>query len=357
MPFTTRLIALLLILSFKLSTKAQEYIVFEKQKGINSKLILPELSLSQNDIVLKSVDTNVYIFNFLYKGTDKLKWGNINPILQKYDDPNKPFIDNILITAVPIVKPGEKIILKKITKEDFSKVKQVTNEELLIRSLPDLYIHLTKTGANQPRFYTKMPTLKTLEYRLIIKDENVYYEIQQKVLVTKFNLGYLGAYFPNQFKDGFLNYLENYSPLNSRRLLKTYRYQELQDKIKEMRETPLKNLIYDRIYLSSIDTMPSLKKYVFNYWEYPNGDGDIETIYLKPAKLAQYHPSLGSFSFLPRIGIINCTLDYYLKNKVLFDQKINFQIMSINSLSFETFKKNYNDSLPKPNGPVAGYNY
>lgn len=332
------IIIFLFIILQHTSWSQESYLIFEKHIGINKEIISPNLFVSQNDIQLKKKDTTMQIFNFLYT-TDRLKfkWGDINSSLKKFDD-YKATLSNILITAVPLIKPGEKLILKKLNRKELALLKITTHKNLLEKSLPDLYVHFTEHSNN-------MPSLKTLDLGLIIKDGDNYFKVQQKVLTTKYILYYTQAYFPNQFKDGSLIIPNDYSLVSNKPFLKTYQLTDIQKMLNELKGTLIINEIYDKIYLSSVIEMPNLKEYIFNFWEFPNGD--VESIFLNPVKLKQYHPGLGSFSFLNKIGVINCSLDFYLYNKVLFNQKETFEIITINSLILEKFKENYNSSISK----------
>lgn len=324
-----------------LFANGQEYIVFEQQNSLNHKAVAEELSLSQNDVVIKSGDTTVQIFNLFYSSSAILyKWSKVSQSLAKFEDLKLPAINNILLTAVPLIKPNEQLTLKKLTQKEFSALKIATDSSLIKDALPDLVTLLSGKWYNPP-------SLKTWQYGLVIKNNGEYYQVQQKVLVTKYTIAYTDAYFPDQFLRGLLVYTDVPLSSTSKQIIKPYRYAEIQKILAQMKSTQLTVDVYDKTYISSVSNISGLKTPVFNYWEFPYYNGDVQSIQLNPSRIAQYHPGLGSFAYLKDIGIINCSLDYHFKKKIAYDQSLNFKIVAINSLPLNKFVALYNKQKVK----------
>ena len=295
--------------------KAQEYLVFERQKGINKKKIVHNLSLSQNEVELNSGDTILNIFNWYFTLKD-----------------NNELLNQVIVTATPLIRPNDQLNLKKISKGEYNSLNILNAKALLERSLTDLKKHLgTRTNL--------MPPLKTISLGLIIKDDSAYYMVQQKVLVSQFTVITAPWYFPNEFKNGVLN-------INTQ--TKTYQLSEIRQIETEMKQKKLSynflNKIYNKIYVSSVNNNFGINAPIYNFWEFPNDD--VESSLLNLPQLHEFNLGLGSFDFLPNIGVINCSLDVYLKNTILFNQKPQFNITNINSISLKLFKEQYNNSLP-----------
>ncbi|RZL45960.1 MAG: hypothetical protein EOP00_16445 [Pedobacter sp.] len=328
-----------ILLSFSILAKSQQYLVFEKQNGINSKFVINGLSVSQNDIELKNADTTLTIYNWYYKG-EKTKL--INQLAKRFSEirKNEELKNDIIFTAVPIIKQGEKLIKQKITKREFDELNKVSDTTLLKNSIADLYLHLTTRNYD-------MPSLKTLEYGLIIKDGNDYFKVLQNVLFVK-QIAVAGYwYYPNQFRDAVLSIHPWF--------VKTYKMADFDQFKKDVDNMPtrIKDEIKGRIYCANVDKNSSFEKYIFSFWEYPYDD--VQSIYQHPKKLKQYHPGLGSFDFIQNIGVLNCTMDYYLKNKVLYNQKSNLKIEMINGLPFKKFVAEYNEKFPLTNDEVGSH--
>ncbi len=328
-------IILFLFFSFGISSIAQEYILFEKHNGLNSKEISAGLILSQNNIELKVGDTILAIYNWYYTPQNAAVWKDIGrkPVVLLDEVMNKT-----LITAVPIIKPGEQLQLKKLSESEFNQLNIINNNQLFERSVIDLNKHF------YPRKYT-MPPLKTLQYQLIIKDGTNYYLVVQPTLVSQFILGASLWYFPNEFINGVLN---------TNPAVKMYQFKDIEMIEKELMSKKDRTLLFpkitNKIYVSSVDEKSGFKRPVFSYWEYH--DGGVESTLFNIPKLHEANLGLGSFSFLQDIGIINCTLDAYLKKKILYNQKQTFNIISINGQSLEQFKETYKNSLPKPSNII-----
>lgn len=201
---------------------------------------------------------------------------------------------------------------------------------MLKKSILPLYTHVTS------RAFT-MPALKTIEYNLIIKEGKEYFKVEQPVLVVYNLIGNDLWYFPNQFKDGLLNVSYRYT--------KRYHLSDFTKIRNETKNDFIWKELHDRTYIADVSNQNDFKFPIFEYWEFPNGDS--KSIILNPKELKQYHSGLGSFSLLPHVGIVNCTLDYYLKGRILFNQKSNFKITSINTLTPERFGELYRSRLPK----------
>jgi len=309
----------------------QEFIVFERKTGLNSKQVHSNLFLSQTDVVLKSGDTTVRIFNYYY--SSEKEW--IGPLNVKslYENTQhlKSLANDVLITAVPLINPGDTLLRTKITEKELLSLNVVSPDQMLKNALPLLYTHATSRDFS-------MPALKTIQYKLIIKEGNQYYKITQPILVV-YNLICNDLwYFPNEFKDGILTVSDRY--------IKKYNISDFERMRNETGNNGfLWKKLYDRTYISNVSDDNDFNARVFSYWEFPNGD--VQSISLKPKVLRQYHPGLGSFSLLPKIGIVNCTLDYYLKNQILFNQRSSFQIISVNSRIPKEFGALLKRALPK----------
>jgi hypothetical protein len=326
-----------LLFGFKLSSTAQEYILFEKHKGINSKEVSAGLMLAQNNIELKVGDTSLTIFNFYYTPQYTTVFDNLGKKIPALLDEVK---NKILVSAVPLIKPGEQLQLKKLSESEFNQLNIINNNQLFERSVIDLNKHF------YPRKYS-MPALKTLQYQLIIKEGANFYLVIQPTLVSQFILGASLWFFPNEFINGVLN---------TNPAVKMYQFKDIEVIEKELMSNKDRTILFpkitNKIYVSGIDEKSGFKRPVFSYWEYH--DGGVESTLFNIPKLHEANLGLGSFSFLQDIGIINCTLDAYLKRKILYNQKQTFNIISINGQSLEQFKETYKNSLPKSSGLIFG---
>ena len=326
--------SLMILLGLSGVGHAQQYIIFERQTTINQKEIAKGIFLSQNEVMVKSKDTTLSIFN-LYFSSDT---SDLYPLNSKNIADNSKsisFLNNdIVITAVPLVKPGEQLQYKEISSAELAGFEIIKPLEILKKELPDLYIHATQ------RYYT-MPSLKTLNYRLIIKDKGKYYFVKQPVLlVTNLVCSDLW-YFPTEFKDGVLNASTKFS--------KSYRMPDFKKMAAETGSSFLWKELQNRIYLGDVDKNSDFGIPVYSYWEFLSGDAI--SILSEKNNLKQYQPGLGSFTLLPKFGIVNCTLDYYLKNKLPeypgSSPKSTFDIISVNNLSPKAIGEVYNKTRSK----------
>jgi len=324
-PFLFFITGLLLFLNE--ASNAQKYIVFERQKGFNKREFKPGLQLSQNEISLKAADTNLFIFNWYYTPNIAFRWSSLDPSLTTVHD---GIANRILITAVPLIAPKENLEVRKLSVAEFKTLKIISQETLLTQTLKDFYVHL-----NQRK--NQMPPLKTIELGLVIKENNHYYMVKHKLLVSQFILRGDNWYFPNEFKNGVLN-------INPE--IKTYQLDEILAFEKDMRKKKIPNSylekIYNKIYVSSVQKSEEFNNLTFKFWEYLNDD--VVSSLLNIPKLYEFNLGLGSFEFLADVGIINCTLDAYLKKQISFNQTQFLKIITINSLNLKDFQNLYRNA-------------
>ncbi|MGF1924803.1 MAG: hypothetical protein ACQUHE_11540 [Bacteroidia bacterium] len=329
----------LFIVSLTLKVDAQKYIVFERHHGINKHEFIPGLQVSHNEVQLQALDTNLFIFNWYFTPKEGFKWSGIGRNLTSIND---DIANQILITAVPLIIPKETLALRKLSLDEYKMLEITSKEQILERTLEDFHVHFTQNK-------NIMPPLKTLEYGLIIKDKEQYYMVRQKVLVSQFLLRGDDWYFPNEFRSGVLN---------TNTQIKTYQLNDILAIEKEMRpkQIPYRYLdkIYNRIFVSSINKSQEFNEFVFNFWEYLSDDAVSSLLNL--TTLHDFNLGLGSFEFLPNVGIINCTLDACIKKKISYNQKSYFKIRSVNSLSLKDFQNLYKNSAPPNNSTFFNKN-
>lgn len=321
---------LILLIFWSTICCSQKNILFQKHHGLNTTKISSKISLSQNQVVLKSADTTLHIFNF-YFSSDSLTVSNLNYKELVANHKEQAYLPNdVVITAVPIILKGDTLRYKKLNKTDIGASEVVSNQELLKIYFDKLYVHATSREFS-------MPSLKTLAYNLIIQDGDEYFMVAQPVLLVSHFVSADLWYFPNEFKSGVLN--------ASHRFSKTYRMDDFERMNAESPYAFVWRQLFDRIYISEVENENLFGLRMFHYWELLNGD--TESIYSETKDLKQYHPGLGSFSFIPKIGIVNCTLDYYLKGKILFDQQCELEAVSINGLTPNSFGKAFISKQPQ----------
>lgn len=318
-------------------SQGQEYILFEKQQSLNHKMIVPGIFLSQNDVLLKHGDTTLTVFNFYFYNDKTDVWGLDLKALEDSQKDISLLRNDVLICAVPLIKPGEQLQYIKLTPAELEKLKIISIKELLLNTVPSLFTHVTTRKAS-------MPSLKSLKYDLIIKDGTDYFKVIQPVLVSQFIIYSAEWYFPNHFKDGVLNAsYPNY--------IKTYNMQDFDKIDNEVRRSFIWRELQNRIYVSKIENIKAYHP-IYHYWEFP-GRG-ARRFSIKDRIFDQAHPGLGSFDFLPKIGVLNCTLYFYLQREThgemaecCENHPTSLKITSINSLNPETFYSKYRDSFPK----------
>lgn len=305
-----------LIISF--SVCAQEYIVFEEQKGAHNSKPLQGLNMSLNHVELAAGDTCLSLYNWYLSPKAGFNWKLLSPQLSIL---SQKLLNNLVIVAVPLTNTKENY--KKLSYKQLQQLKIISNDTLIKRLLVDLNKHM------QPRT-ALMPALKTLKYGLIVKRGKVHYLVQNPVLVTQFIVSHERTYFPNEYRNGTLAI----NPNNA-----TYSFETIDKLDKELRkkELPRKWLekIVNRIYLSKIDVHHQFNRPVFSFWEYPNDDVVSSLFPLK--ELHEFNLGLGSFQYVDGIGIINATLDTFLKHQISFQQTPYFNIKQINGLNLADY--------------------
>ncbi|WP_316792835.1 hypothetical protein [Pedobacter frigoris] len=273
---------------------------------------------------MKSGDTTLHLFNYYFTSHPK----DLTPLnvkeLSKSIQGLKYVYNDILVTAVPIIKPGDTLKYTQIDPQKISSLTIIDKLALLKQAIAPIYAHATTRNF-------EMPALKTLEYNLIIKQGKQYFKISQPVLVVYNLICNNMIYFPNQFKDGILTASDKYS--------KGYNMGDFKEIADETKNAFIWKELENRTYLSETVRNNPFNLKIFSYWEFLNAD--VESIKLNPAVLKQYHPGLGSFDLLPKVGIVNCTMDYYLTGKILFNQKSRFKIMTVNGKTPQSFGKLY----------------
>ncbi len=306
-----------------ISANSQEYIVFEEQTGVNNRDLLKGLTLSNNNVELVAEGTSINLYNWLFSPQAGFSWETLSP---SFSTLSKKLLNNLVIVAVPL-QTNQKSY-RELSQKVLDSFNIITTDTLLARSLLDLNKHMLGRTA-------QMPALKTIAYGLIIKKNNIYYLVDGPILITQFITTYEPSYFPNDFRNGSLAI----NPENN-----IYDFETIDQIRRELREKnfPQKWLekIVNRIYLAKVDKSTAFKTAVFSFWEYPNDD--VESSLLNLKKLHEFNLGLGSFQYVDGVGIINATLDTFLKRKILFQQEPYFSIKRINNLSLANFLSDFN---------------
>ncbi|MEJ2882264.1 hypothetical protein [Pedobacter sp. GR22-6] len=305
-----------LVLFLVLPCKSQQYIVFERKQTLTWKPVVNQILLAQNEVLTKHGDTSLSIFN-LYFTSDTVDIGRLNSdTLRKEGNRLTSLSSDVLFTMVPMITPGDQLKLKKISKNEVAALNVLSHEQVLKNIIPKL------ATVSEAALY-EMPSLKSKDFRLIIKMRDAYFLVEQQVLSVAQVVSHVDWYFPNQFKDAVIPYSLTYQ--------KAYRFKDIENFRKDFRDIKLiRQQIQNRIYFSGVDTANVFHLPIYNYWESLNDDA--MSIMFSSQKLEQFQPGLGSFGFIAKIGIVSCTLDYYLKKEILFDQPQNFKVISVNGL-------------------------
>lgn len=115
-----KIITTICLVTTSLLSYGQQYILFERQITLNQKKLTTNIFLSQNESKLKSNDTTLFIFNY-YFSSDTSGNPPLNIKQLEKNNQNLQFLGNdVLITAVPLIKPGDQLKLTRITSKDFS---------------------------------------------------------------------------------------------------------------------------------------------------------------------------------------------------------------------------------------------
>jgi len=304
---------LIVLLSFNVSL-AQQYILFEKFKGVNKTQLGPDLYLFQNNIELQNRDTTLSIFN-LYFSIDTLKTYGLQLKLlgEAQKDINK-LENDILVTLIPLTKPGEKLRFKKLSRNDIRSLSILSNQDLLSKAVNALSLKLNNN---------RLSALRSLDYNLIIKEGNDYYSIEQTVYL-EFNIIYIArSFLPNEYKDGVLNIAK--PPYN-----KTYTWSDI-EKFGPLSYQHVWEQLGNRNYISSIDESYS-RKPIFHFWKLTRNSSNLVDINRKIVYPG--FEGLNNFYFLEKVGIINCNVDvfYSVRKKESHGEPMKMDIAFINSL-------------------------
>lgn len=309
----------IVLLTISISVYSQEYIIFEEKNTINSREVVSGLNLSLNNINLMAGDTSINLYNWFFSPQLGFKWKSVSANLSIL---SPKLLNNLIIVAVPI-NQNEQKNYRKLSIQELKELKIISIDSLLERALHDLNRHM------QPRTVL-MPPLKTLQYGLILKRNNAFYLVHSPILVAYFVVSHEPTYFPNEFRNGVLS-------INQKNA--NYDYKTISDIEKELRRNKLPHKwlekIVNRIYLSHVDTTSSFHKPIFSFWEYP--DEDVISSLLNLKQLHEFNMGLGSFQFIDGIGVVNATLDTFIKHKILFQQKPYFTIKKINGMDVDKF--------------------
>lgn len=337
-PDMKKVFYLVVLILFSSISQAQQTIVFEKQLGIQKKRVLPNLWLFQNDINLVAQDTTLSIFNLYYSPDSTTTYGLNLPALLESKTDVKKLMNDILITAIPLVKPGEKLSFTKLSTTEIKNLNIADHTKLLSQAIPVLYSNITS------RNYS-LPSIKTMQYDLVIKVKNEYLKVNQPVVVLYYIIYPENAYFPNQFKDGVLN-------VGRLSFAKEYAYKDFEKIASEVKQSYIWNELTGRVYIAKIDTSYSLNP-IYHYWEFLGRGPRMFSI--KNRTIGRGQPVLGNFQFLEKVGIINCTLDFFLKSKwaqnmgeCCWNEPASFKIISINSLDPKVFRERYKKMIAQP---------
>ncbi|RZK13700.1 MAG: hypothetical protein EOO43_17505 [Flavobacterium sp.] len=316
------LLLLLIILSFALTAKGQDNILFEREVGVNPKSIYSGLISLQTEIQLHANDTARHIFNLYFKSNGQFKWRNhikgLSPENNFYDKYNE-----IIITAVPIIPPGQNLKLIEINAGDLLKSSLISNVELLKRAGAAFFADLNR------RQYS-MPPLNSLSYGLIIKENGKYFKVNMPVMVSFNYVSEDFQYYPLQYNSG---------SLSARGLgTKTFRRSDFDGYLKAASGygTDIRFNVAYRTYPSKVIADNEFSDLIYLYWEFqPYTEVQV------PKDRPQELPGLGSFYFLRNVGVINCTMDHFFHKKIKVDQTPTLIIDRINYVDLKAFQKEH----------------
>ncbi|MES2827094.1 MAG: hypothetical protein V4687_03030 [Bacteroidota bacterium] len=323
MSLINKLLGITLLILSVSSARAQDYILFKRTGGLKWQNVNSNTLLRQIEVLTNKGDTSLSIFN-LYFTSDSVRFRSLQIQSQSPKAGiTEPINNDILITIVPLVSPGKTLDLKEISAEEFKSIKVLSHDQILGAVIPKFKLHADR------KIYT-LPSLKSLKYQLVIQEGKKFFVVKQKVLFVSQLICADTWYFPNQFKEAIFPF--------SSRFMKAYSVKDI-DRFRDGfgDDVIIRQQVQNRIYYSGPSTNNELGLPVYNYWEILNDDAF--SIKFMITDLEQYHPGLGSFSFLPKMGIVACTLDYYLTGVIKLDQPLNFKISSINRLSPQKIKE------------------
>lgn len=313
-------ITLALGLIYVIPSYSQEYIIFKKQKGFNKTAVLREIDLSQNYVQSEFPDTIIDIYNYYFTSNhDVLPQLGSFEIEQQNSQLTHLAVD-FVVSAVVARKTGTDVSTKVLSKDEVSKLNVFSQQQFL-----ETFYAKAKhqMGSRKPG----MPFNRTLEYKLIIHDGDRYLLIDQPVLLTWYLVCATDWYFPNQFQAGVLN--------ASPKFVKFYR---LSDFTKIISESPYKVLkqFHDRVYPFKKDDVNDFGFSLFSYWEYLNADAGymISSLFYK-----NYHLGLGTFTLLPKVGIVSCSLRSSILETNMPTDISNHKILAINGVKPIEFKQ------------------
>ncbi len=308
-----------LLLLFVMPCFSQEYIVFKRQKGFNKATLSGMIEMSQNHVETASADTVVDIYNYYFTSNSEMI-----PLLTLIEDERKDSLltrikADLVVSAVVVRKMGGVVLTKVLSKDEVKKLDTFSEQQVL----ETFYGYATKQmGSRSPGMrYNRM-----LQYKLIINDGEKYILIDQPVLLTCYLVGKAEWYFPNEYRAGFLN--------ASPEFLKFYTLLDFKKVINESPDNVWKQF-HDRVFAYKKDETNDFGFPLFYYWELLNGDAGymIRSLYYK-----NYHLGLGTFSLLPKVGIVSCSLRSSISETVMPTDISNYKIQAINGVTPSEFK-------------------
>lgn len=302
----------------------QEYVIFRKKKGFNSTTLSENISLYQNHVTTaKSPDTLIDLYNYYYNHPEKYRLYELNFFEKQAPNTKLTSIPaDLIVTAVVQHLPGTRIPLKKLTKAQVDTMKILSKQEML-----ETFYGKAKQQVDSRRY--GMPINRTLKYKLIINEGNNYFLIDQPIPIVTYFVAENPWYFPTDFKAAVLNVND--------RSDKHYTYGHLELMANDTRfRIPLWYRLFDRVYPAKKGVLPGFKFTSYTFWELLNGDAEM----MYGNKIfPNYHPGLGTFTLLPKVGIIDCSLKSSIRNHNIPEDLSRHIVESINDLNPEDFEK------------------
>jgi len=303
---------------------SQEYIIFRKKKGFNSTILSENISLYQNHVTTaKSPDTLIELYNYYYNRPGNYRIHELRPFEKQ--DPNTKLTSipaDLLVTAVVQHLPGTRIPLKKLTKAQLDTMKIFSEQQML-----ETFYTKARQQVDSRRY--GMPINRTQKYKLIINEGNNYFLIDQPTPIVTYFVAENQWYFPTDFKAAVLNVNDRSS--------KHYTYGHLELMANEPRfRISLWYRLFDRVYPAKKEVLTGFKFTSYTFWELLNGDAEM--MYGNNF-FRNYHPGLGTFTLLPKVGIIDCSLKSTIRNHNMPEDLSRHIVESINDLDPEDFEK------------------
>ncbi|RYE42435.1 MAG: hypothetical protein EOP48_23395 [Sphingobacteriales bacterium] len=178
---------------------------------------------------------------------------------------------------------------------------------------------------------------RTLKYKLILDENGTYYLIDRPVLILAYFISDNLWYYPNEFQSGVLN--------ASYRFSKLYNQSDFEKLGKETHySVNIQKQLYDRAYPFRVDELNEFKLPVFSYWEWLNSEANFM---VGNNRFRNYSPGLGTFSVVPKVGIVNASFKPSLREASMPSDKLDLKIRSVNGVSPGEFAELLRNNLYK----------